>query len=132
MSQENVEQFRKAISAYNGRDVEAMVEAFHPECEWFPFTAKVEGNEAYHGHDGIRRWWANLDATFPEREASVDEVRETGDAVVALGRLRARFRSGLSLDTEAGWFVRFRDGLVVWGRAYQSHADALDAAGLSE
>jgi hypothetical protein len=28
--------------------------------------------------------------------------------------------------------VRFRDGLAVWGRAYQSHAEALEAAGLRE
>ena len=37
-----------------------------------------------------------------------------------------------ALDTEIGWVVRFRDGLGVWGRAYQSHAEALEAAGLSE
>jgi ketosteroid isomerase-like protein len=87
---------------------------------------------AYHGHEGLRRWWANVDATFEEFEASIDEVRDEGDVVLALGRLRARFRSGITLDTEVGWVFRFSNGLAVWGRAYQSHADALQAAGLSE
>jgi hypothetical protein len=35
------------------------------------------------------------------------------------------------LDTEIAWLIRYRDGLAVWGHAYQSHADALKAAGLS-
>ena len=127
-----MEQFYRALGGYNRGDVEAMVETYHPECEWFPFTAQVEGDEPYRGHEGIRRWWANIDATFSELEASVDEVRDAGDTVVALGRLRAQFRSGVSLDTEIGWFIRYRDGLAVWGRAYQSHAETLEAAGLSE
>jgi ketosteroid isomerase-like protein len=104
---------------------------WHPEAEWYPFTAQVEG-DAYHGHEGLRRWWANVDATFEEIEASVEEVRDLGDAVLALGHLRARFRSGVTLDTEIGWLTRYRDGLGVWGRAYQSHPEALEAAGLSE
>ena len=67
---------------------------------------------AYRGHEGVRRWWANLNATFEEFEASIDQVRDEGDVVMALGRLRARFRSGHHLDTEVGWVLRFRDGLA--------------------
>ena len=86
---------------------------------------------AYQGHEGVKRWWANLNATFDEFEATIDEVRDEGDVVMALGHLRAQFRSGITLDTEVGWVVRFRDGLAVRGRAYQSHAEALEAAGFS-
>jgi ketosteroid isomerase-like protein len=82
----------------------------------------------YHGHEGLRQWWANVDATFEELEARVEEVRDLGDAVLALGHLRARFRSGVTLDTAIGWLTRYRDGLAVWGRAYQRHTDALEAA----
>jgi ketosteroid isomerase-like protein len=132
MSQENVESLKRAIEAYNRRDIEPLLETSDPEIEWYPFTAQVEGDEAYHGHEGLRQWWANIDAAFEEFEASVDEVRDLDDTVLALGHLRARFRSGVALDTEIGWVVRFRDGLGVWGRAYQSHAEALEAVGLRE
>jgi ketosteroid isomerase-like protein len=114
MSQENVELFKKGIEAYNRRDIEAMLVIWHPDAVWYPFTAQVEGDDAYHGHEGLRQWWANV------------------DAVLALGHLHARFRSGVTLDTEIGWLTRYRDSLGVWGRAYQSHAEALEAAGLSE
>lgn len=132
MSQQNVETLKWVIEAYNRRDIEPLLETSDPEIEWYPFTAQVEGGEAYHGHEGLRQWWANLDAAFEEFEASVDEVRDLDDTVLALGQLRARFRSGVSLDTEISWVVRFRDGLGVWGRAYQSHAEALEAVGLKE
>jgi ketosteroid isomerase-like protein len=132
MSEENVKTLKRVIEAYNRRDIEPLLEAADPEVEWYPFTAQVEGDEAYHGHEGIRQWWANIDAAFEEFEATVGEVHDLDDTAVALGRLRARFRSGVSLDTEIGWVVRFRNGLGVWGRAYQTHAEALEAAGLSE
>ncbi len=132
MSQENVELFRKGMDAFLLGDIEPLLETSHPEIEWYPFSAQVEGDVAYHGHEGVRKWWANLTATFDEFEASIDEVRDQGEVVLALGRLRARFRSGITLDTEVGWVFRFRNGLAVWGRAYQSHAQALEAAGLRE
>ncbi len=132
MSQENVEALKRSIEAYNRRDIGPLLEMSDPEIEWYPFTAQVEGDEAYHGHEGLRQWWANVDAAFEEFEASIDQIRDLDDTVLALGHLRARFRSGVTLDTEIGWVLRFRDGLGVWGRAYQSHTEALEAAGLRE
>src|SRR5262245_61319486 len=132
MSQENVETFLQGLDGYNRRDLAPMLKVLHPEAEWYPFTADAEGDHPYHGYEGFKNWWANVDATFEEFCVSVGEVRDLGDAVLALGQLRARFRSGVSLDTEVGWLVRFRDGLCVWGRTYQSHVEALEAAGLSE
>jgi ketosteroid isomerase-like protein len=132
MSQENVELFRQGMEAFLRHDIEPLLEISHAEIEWYPFSAQVEGDVAYRGHEGLRQWWANLNATFEEFEASIDEVRDEGDDVLALGHLRARFRSGITLDSEVGWVVRFRGGLAVWGRAYQSHAEALEAAGPRE
>jgi ketosteroid isomerase-like protein len=131
MSQQNVEALKRGVEAYNRRDIEPFMDLFHPDAEWYPFTAQVEGDEAYNGHEGLRQWIVNTNATFEESEASIDEVRDEGDIVLALGHLHARFRSGVTLDSEIGWVVRFRDGLAVWGRTYESHAHALKAAGLS-
>jgi ketosteroid isomerase-like protein len=133
MSQENVELFRKALEAYNRRDIEAILEIWHPEAEWYPFTAQVEGDNAYHGHEGLRQWWANVEATFEEREASVEEVRDLGDAVVALGHLRARgMGSGIEIDQVVFHLARFRHGKVAHWKLYLNRAEALEAAGLRE
>jgi ketosteroid isomerase-like protein len=132
MSQENVEAFNRALAAYNRGNVEPMVEVSHPEIEWYPLSAEVEGGVCFRGHEGLRQWFANLHATFAEFEASVDDVRDLGDVVLALGGVHLRFRTGGILNTEAGYVSRFRDALAVWARMYPSHAEAFEAAGLRE
>jgi ketosteroid isomerase-like protein len=132
VSQENVDTFKHALSAYNRGDVEPMVEVSDPEIEWYPLSAEGEGCVAFHGHEGLRQWFANLHATFEEFEATVDELRDLGDVVLGLGHAHLRFRSGVILDTEAGYLSRFRDALAVWARMYPSHAAAIEAAGLRE
>jgi ketosteroid isomerase-like protein len=64
MSRENVEAFRRALAAYNRREVEPMVEVTHPEIEWYPLSAEVEGSLSFRGHEGLRQWFANLHATY--------------------------------------------------------------------
>jgi ketosteroid isomerase-like protein len=131
MSQENVELFRKSIDAYNRRDVEAILETWHPEGKWYLVSPRVKGGEAYHGHEGLRQWWATMQSSNEGLEVILDEVQDLDDTVLALGHIRARFGS-IALDSEIGWLTRYRDGLAVWSRAYQSNAEALEAAGLSE
>jgi ketosteroid isomerase-like protein len=132
MSRENVEAFKRGLEAYNRGDVEPMVEVSHPEVEWYPLSAEVEGGLSFRGHEGLRQWFANLHATFEEFEARIDEVRDLGDVVLALGHVHLQFRTGVILNTEAGYLSRFRDALAVWARMYPSHAEALEAAGLRE
>jgi hypothetical protein len=45
MSQENVEIFRKALDSYHRRDVEAMLEIWHPESGGGPLVCKGSGCE---------------------------------------------------------------------------------------
>ena len=79
-----------------------MLEITHPEAEWYPFSAAVEGDEAYQGRDGIRRWWANVDAIFDQ----VDEVSMSSETLetscFALGHL------GLDSGAESPWRPRSR------------------------
>ena len=40
--------------------------------------------------------------------------------------------SGVQVENQIGWLTRYRKRSLAWGSAYQSHAEALEAAGLSE
>ena len=53
MSQENVEQYRRAAQAFNEGDLDALVAVMDPEVEALPRVAPIEGG--YSGHDGVRR-----------------------------------------------------------------------------
>jgi ketosteroid isomerase-like protein len=132
VSQQNVEMLHEAVDAYSRRDVEAFLKNAHPDVEWYPFTAQAEGGEAYHGHEGVRRWWSNLVANVDEFEASVSECRDLGDTVIGFGRLRGQFKSGVTIEVEIALVARYRNGLLVWGRVYRTRAEALEAVGLRE
>jgi ketosteroid isomerase-like protein len=63
----------------------------------------------------------------------IEELREGGDWVLALGHIRGQGRhSGVDIDARAGWVARFRKGEVTNFHTYADRADALDAVGLSE
>jgi hypothetical protein len=64
VSQENIDALREAVKAYNRHDLGAFLALMHDDVVAYPRMAVVEG--ACRGHDGIRRWWANAQAAFPD------------------------------------------------------------------
>jgi ketosteroid isomerase-like protein len=135
MSQENVEAFRRAIDAYNRRDIEAFLEVFDPMVETHPLTLAMFGQEAtmYRGHEGIRQFIQDVDEALPQMQVEQLEIRDLGERIVASGRLHARGRtSGAEIESPVGWLVDFKDGRVIRMRDYLNFTEALEAAGLSE
>ena len=65
MSQKNVELHRRAIEAFNARDLEAYIAYVDPSVEFYSVFAAVGGG-AYHGHDGVRRWFRDLQDAWGE------------------------------------------------------------------
>ena len=135
MSQENVESFRRALEAYNRRDIDTFLDAFDPMVEIHPLTLAMFGQEAtvYRGHEGIRQFVREVDEVLPQLQVEVLEVRDLGERIIASGRLRARGRaSGAETESPVSWLVEFKDGRVIRMSDYLDFTDALEAAGLSE
>ncbi|MGH2701296.1 MAG: nuclear transport factor 2 family protein [Actinomycetota bacterium] len=135
MSQENVETFRSGADAYNRGDVEALLEAVHPEVEWHPLLPVLLGGEVtvYHGHEGVREIVRELNEAFGEIQNELLEVRDLGEQVLAIGRFRGRGReSGANTETAIVWLVEFKNGKAVRVREYLDPKEALQAAGLRE
>ena len=83
---------------------------------------------------GVRQWWANLNATFHEFEASIDQIRDEGDVVVALGVAstsgsRAACRPGHGNRLGVSRSTTASPSGVAPTKAMR---DALEAAGLRE
>ena len=60
MSQENVVLARKVVSAFNRRDVPALVELTSDDFEWVTWTGTVEPT-VYHGADGLTSYFRDSD-----------------------------------------------------------------------
>ena len=138
MSQENVEIVRALYEAFARRDGESPFSVYAPDIEWDMSRSAIPlpGEEAvYHGHEGVRRYARAWLEAWGFIDAPLERLVDAGDQVVALlGRTTARGKtSGVEVDTPPWAQVwTLRDGKVVRMRIYPEHAQALEAAGLSD
>jgi ketosteroid isomerase-like protein len=131
MSQENVEIARRAFESWNRGDIEAWVEAWDEEAEFEPMRAQLEG-DAYRGHEGLRRFVAEMSEEWDEVRFEVDEIRDGGEHLVAIGRVKARGQaSGLDLDVPLALVGSIRGEKILRSRFYATTEQALEAAGLA-
>jgi SnoaL-like domain len=64
--------------AFNRRDADGMVALSDPEIRFYP-TVLVGAIREYRGHDGLRRWLADLDKIGARHLVRVREVRQLDD-----------------------------------------------------
>jgi ketosteroid isomerase-like protein len=136
MSQENVETVRRVIEAWNADDLDGFLAVLDAEVEWHPaIEPGLEGKATtYHGHDGARRVWEEDRGESWERLTNrPQELRDLGESVLALGHMDLAARStGIEFSQELGEVFELRAGKIIRIRDFLSHAEALEAAGLSE
>ena len=132
MSQENVELVREGFARWNEGDYEFFLQSTAPDVELLSRFGSLTG-EPYRGHQGVREWLADIHQSFDRFDLWLDEARDLGDEVLALGGIHMRARgSGLDMNEPMGWVFEVRDGRVARMRFYASPADALEAVGLRE
>jgi ketosteroid isomerase-like protein len=136
MSQENVEAVRRAYKAWNTDDFDAFMADADPEIEVHPsIEPALEGGETtYRGFAAARKAWDNYHGGAWERSrAHIHEIRDLGESVLVLAHIDLTARTtGLEFTQELGQLITFRGGKVVRSQDFPRHAEALEAAGLSE
>jgi ketosteroid isomerase-like protein len=136
MSEENVEIVRRSLAAWQRDDFEAWVALIHPDIEWHEaMRSRVEGEgSVFRGHQGMREFWAFWRTQVEDFQAEVKDTLDLGDDRV-LQLLDIRWRgtaSGITLEGELALLMTLRDGRISRSVDYLNHAEALEAAGLSE
>ena len=133
MSQEEVKIFKRLLKAFEKGDFEEVAPYLHPDLETRPALVGGPEGTTHRGVEGMRQFWVDIDAAWEEFRIEPTEFREVEGAVLALGHVYARGReSGISLTSPAGWLAGIRDAKLVTFQSFNSHAEALEAAGLSE
>ncbi len=128
MSERDVEIVRSVIAAWDRGDLDEMARWIADDAELVPLRAQLEGT-AYRGPSGLRELWDDLNADWEGVTLPVDEVRELGGKVVAIGRFIARGRaSGVDLDVPIAQVWELRDDRVVRMHAFSDPEDAIRAA----
>jgi ketosteroid isomerase-like protein len=135
MSREDIELLRRWFEALNARDIEGLTALCDPSGVFISSLSAVEGAGAvYHGHDGLRRYFEDL------ADAWGDELRIETEAYFELGEHTLAFNIGHARGSHSGAQVtmpyvavtRWRDGLMVYIKAYADKEEALRDLGVSE
>ena len=133
MSEENVATVRAIWDAVNRGDLD---EAFKyaPDdfvADWSSSEAPESG--VYRGREAVKARFERTVEVWSEMEYFETEIIDSGDQVVRVGGVRARGRgSGAEVSAEGAQIWTFQGGTPTSVRLYQSKAEALEAAGLSE
>jgi ketosteroid isomerase-like protein len=129
----NVEIVQQVFAAFERRDVEQLQAICSREIVFEPQTAQIAAaGEPYRGHAGMERYLEDVAAIWQELRPTPDAYFEReGGVVVVTGRVYA-WGAGRVIDSPAGWLWRVEDGLLVYGRIFQTAAGALEAAGISD
>jgi ketosteroid isomerase-like protein len=83
----------------------------------------------YHGHEGLRRWWHDLDEAFSDFALQVEEIERVDDArVLTAQRFVGTFRTtGIPFDAPWAAVITVRDGRILRAVGYVSKRRALRA-----
>ena len=133
MSQENVEIVTAGHEAWNAGDMEALSEFFDPDCiivrglAGWPEPAPFVGRE-----EVIRQWVAQRELFEVDTVEPIGDLIDFGDRVVA--RLTWQVSGGHGPDTSMEFTAVYtlRKGKIFLFEYFWSHAEALEAVGLSE
>ena len=132
MSQDNVNALMRIVEAGSRGDVEALLAELHPEIEWHSAILVPMGGQTTvaRGHSGVPRMFADFYETFSEIAVDFSDVRDLGDRVVAIGRMRTRGKeSGAETESPWSYVADFKDGRAIRVRTYLDPEAALAAAG---
>jgi ketosteroid isomerase-like protein len=130
LSAENVEIVRRSMEVFASGDLDAFLVAHHPDTEWR--TASDEPNaQTYRGHDGIRRFAAEISEAWAGRfndTIEFEDYIDLGDWVVVPWKARLRGRSsGIEVDVSETYAVLVEDGLIARVHEYRTTDDAIEA-----
>ena len=131
MSQENVEIVRRSFVAFNARDVDGLVSLSAEDCEWLPLRAQLEGI-VYRGHEGVRQFVRDMDEDWEAFRIDPLEFHDHGERVVVIVHVGALGRSGVEIDSVAGFVFELDQGRIMHITSHSDPEAALAAAGLSE
>ena len=132
MSRENLQIARRAHEALNAGDMDELVALCHQDFE-LDMSDRVFNPATYRGHEGIRRFYSEVQEVWESYVWEPEQMRDHEDVVVALLRTKGRGRgSGVEIDRRTAMIWTFRRGKALGLRFYRDPETALEAAGLRD
>jgi ketosteroid isomerase-like protein len=132
MSEENVAMARRGYDYYN-RTGEPDYSLLDPEVV-YDVSRRVFDPGVYRGHEGVREFARRIREQWETMQIEPQDFIVPGDdvVVVPVRLVGVGKQSGAETTANAAHLWTFRDGKVIRQTTFQTKAEALKAAGLSE
>lgn len=108
---------RAIYDAFARMDVDAALRHVSRSVKFLPLgTAQLVGRDSpYHGHDGVRQYFADAGRVWDEITLHADEIRAVGEDIIVFGRVRGSVQ-GEPFERRVVWIWQVRDGLATYMR----------------
>lgn len=128
MSSASVEVVRRAIAAYNRRDLGSLRQLNHPDVEVDWSASRGFDAGVYKGLSEVLAFFQTYFDTFDQLRIEAQEFIESGESVVVPNVAHIRGRDGIEAVARSALVFEVRGGQVTRICLYQEAADALAAA----
>jgi ketosteroid isomerase-like protein len=133
MSEENVEVLRRAVEAFDRGAEDEWIAAWHADAELYDFTELPDVPQPYHGHEGVRRWAANVRSVLGDFRMNPRGFTRFDEAVLMDVEVRGvGEQSGVPVGMTVHVLAWIKKGKIARTRAFLDRAEALEAARLSQ
>jgi ketosteroid isomerase-like protein len=132
MSRESVEIVRDAHKALNSGNIDALIRLCDPKFR-LDMSDRVFNPAVYEGHDGIRRFYAEVRDVWETYTWEPEKLVESRGRVIALLRSSGKGRgSGVEIERRTAMLWTVRGDRLTSLRFFRERDEALEAAGLRE
>jgi len=132
MSSAGIDVVRRAIAAYNRRDLGSLRALNHPEVEVDWSASRGLDAGVYKGLPEVLGFFQSYFDTFDQMVVEPEEFIESGDLVVVPNVARIRGRDGIEAVARSAFVFEVRRGQVTRLCLYQEAHEALTAAAASD
>jgi ketosteroid isomerase-like protein len=114
-------------------DREAATALLDEDVVWDMSRSRFPDTGVSHGVEGVRRWFEGLDGAFGEVSYAVERLRESGERLALLIRVRGRGpASGIPVDYSFVPVLTFRARKIVRMERYEDWDAAMAAMGVPD
>ena len=136
MSRDTIDIVRRAFvanrSGVSDETIEELLSLVDPEVDFRSRVVAVEGGD-YHGHDGIRRYLADMADAFGEWRNEPGEMIEVAPGAVLVDNTFHGIGkgSGVEIELRSAMVFLLKAGKIIRCLSYPTREEALAAAGVT-
>jgi ketosteroid isomerase-like protein len=118
------------FEAFSNRRMADALSLLTDDVVFVPMTAQVtQAGEPYRGHNGMHRYFADVEAQWERLTLCPTQIKAAGNAVVALGLVSGRGAAGAFEDAPTTWMFKFRGERVAHIQIFSDASHMLEALG---